>query len=206
MSATHGGQQEGDCHASQPVGLDSNALGSHPSAERLIAAVEGAAGGIDSGGFGRDHLRVKVLDICAADLAAHPLPLRQDLDVCLLSGRQVDVRELIDIGTEIAVDRDGVVSRCDIAIESPVGFRYPCNLTVQPEIRAVLGLAWPATTIESEPRSPGWDRRDHHRARRQQLDATRRSQQKGGRRATPRTDVRHPSRHSQPRGKDQLPP
>ena len=120
---------------------------------RSAAAVEGAAGGVGSGGFGRDHLRVKVFDVAASDLAAHPLPLRQNLDKCLLSGAEVDVRELIDIGAQIAVDRDRVVSRCDIAIKDPVGFRYPGNLTVQPEIRALLGLAWPAIAIEPQPRA-----------------------------------------------------
>ena len=62
-------------------------------------------GGIGSGGFSGDHLRVKVFDIAASDLPAYPLPLRQNFDKCLLSGGEINVRELIDIGAEVAVDR-----------------------------------------------------------------------------------------------------
>ena len=65
-----------------------------------------------------------------------------------MAGSEVEVRELIEIGAQIAVDGDGVVSRRDIAIKGPVGFRYPGNLTVQPEVRPLLGFARPAIPVD----------------------------------------------------------
>jgi hypothetical protein len=85
-------------------------------------------GGIGSRYVRGDQPSVKVFANGA--LTADFLPLRENLDICLLPGREIDRDKLAEIGAHIAVDGDHVMARYHIAIKGAVGFRDAGNLTV----------------------------------------------------------------------------
>src|SRR5271166_4758081 len=60
--------------------------------------------------------------IAAAGAAATGKLRRQDLEIHLLPGSEIDIPGLVGVG-QIAVDADPVLARRDVAIESAVGLR-----------------------------------------------------------------------------------
>jgi hypothetical protein len=150
-----------------------------PGTERLAATIKRTPGDGIPGDVSRDEARVKNVAV-ASGLAAHLVPSHgQHFDIGLLSGSKIDGCELIDVAVDIAVDRDDIVSGCDIAVEGSVRFRDPGHTAVEPEIRGSLHFIRSVIPIDPDPCGAGRYRRDDYRTRRRQLRAIRRDQQGG---------------------------
>src|SRR5271157_2192606 len=130
---------------------------------RSAAAVELAARHIALRDLGRDLpdvegvARIAVVVLTAA--ARDPVCQTQDLEVGLLSGKEVDLPRRIEV-TEIVVGPDEILSGRDIAIGGATNLRYPDYLVIHPDIGGPQAIVGSRVAIEPSPRLARRDRWD----------------------------------------------
>src|SRR5271166_6273534 len=129
---------------------------------RSAAAVELAARHIALRDLGRDLPDVKGvarIAVVVLTAAGDPVSQAQDLEIGLLSGKEVDLPRRIEV-TEIVVGPDEILSGRDIAIGGAADLRYPDYRLIHPDIRGPHAIVGSRVAIEPSPRLARRDRWD----------------------------------------------